>query len=324
MKKNLIIIGSPLQLINAVEAVNFFKLDNIVLVITFNGLLINNIQIEKESSSFRCEEIIKIYPSSVSKFLQYLKLIKYLQKYKFEKLFIGELGSAFRIILANIDKEKVFLLDDGTATIVDYERSIKINKINRYSLKELRFLTFGLKIKVKDKINLFTYYNLEKLPGFEVIKNNLEYMKKDFVLNNIDYDDTIFFFGQPSEIFSDKKELELYLYKIVNKFSDKKIFYIPHRSQTKDEINNIMLVNKNIKILEINMPVERYFLDNGIYPKYAISYISTALTTTKILFPECNVNYTKIKNPNLHLNDMKYLNYLYYYFEKDQINELVL
>lgn len=324
MKKNLIIIGSPLQLINAVEAVNFFKLDNIVLVITFNGLLINNIQIEKESSSFRCEEIIKIYPSSVSKFLQYLKLIKYLQKYKFEKLFIGELGSAFRIILANIDKEKVFLLDDGTATIVDYERSIKINKINRYSLKELRFLTFGLKIKVKDKINLFTYYNLEKLPGFEVIKNNLEYMKKDFVLNNIDYCDTIFFFGQPSEIFSDKKELELYLYKIVNKFSDKKIFYIPHRSQTKDEINNIMLVNKNIKILEINMPVERYFLDNGIYPKYAISYISTALTTTKILFPECNVNYTKIKNPNLHLNDMKYLNYLYYYFEKDQINELVL
>ena len=226
--------------------------------------------------------------------------------------------------MANIDKEKVFLLDDGTATIVDYERSIKINKINRYSLKELRFLTFGLKIKVKDKINLFTYYNLEKLPGFEVIKNNLEYMKKDFVLNNIDYDDTIFFFGQPSEIFSDKKELELYLYKIVNKFSDKKIFYIPHRSQTKDEINNIMLVNKNIKILEINMPVERYFLDNGIYPKYAISYISTALTTTKILFPECNVNYTKIKNPNLHLNDMKYLNYLYYYFEKDQINELVL
>ena len=324
MKKNLIIIGSPLQLINAVEAVNFFKLDNIVLVITFNGLLINNIQIEKESSSFRCEEIIKIYPSSVSKFLQYLKLIKYLQKYKFEKLFIGELGSAFRIILANIDKEKVFLLDDGTATIVDYERSIKINKINRYSLKELRFLIFGLKIKVKDKINLFTYYNLEKLPGFEVIKNNLEYMKKDFVLNNIDYDDTIFFFGQPSEIFSDKKELELYLYKIVNKFSDKKIFYIPHRSQTKDEINNIRVINKNIKILEINMPVERYFLDNGIYPKYVISYTSTALTTTKILFPECNVNYTKIKNPNLHLNDMKYLNYLYYYFEKDQINELVL
>lgn len=294
------------------------------MVITFNGLLSNNIQIEEQISSLRCEEIIKIYPSSVSKFLQYLKLIKYLQKYKFEKLFIGEFGSAFRIILANIDKEKVFLLDDGTATIVDYERSIKINKINRYSLKELRFLTFGLKIKVKDKINLFTYYNLEKLPDFEVIKNNLEYMKKDFVLNNIDYCDTIFFFGQPSEIFSDKKELELYLYKIVNKFGDKKIFYIPHRSQTKDEINNIRLMNKNIKILEINMPVERYFLDNGIYPKYVISYISTALTTTKILFPECNVNYTKIKNPNLHLNDMKYLDYLYYYFEKDQINELVV
>ncbi|MCT7650596.1 alpha-2,8-polysialyltransferase family protein [Aliarcobacter butzleri] len=324
MKKNLIIIGSPLQLINAMEAVHFFKLENVILVIAFNGLLSNNIQIEEQINSFKCEEVVKIYPSSVSKFLQYLKLIKYLQRYKYEKLFIGEFGSAFRIILANINKEKVFLLDDGTATIVDYEKSIKINKINRYSFKELRFLIFGLKIRVKDKINFFTYYNLEKLPDSEVIKNNLEYMKKDFIQNSIDYDDTIFFFGQPSEIFLDKQELELNLYKIVNKFSEKKILYIPHRAQTKDEINNIRLMNKNIKILEINKPVEKYFLNNGIYPKHVISYVSTALTTTKILFPECNANYIKIKNPNFDLIDMKYLDYLYYYFEEDNINKLTI
>ncbi|WP_151949785.1 hypothetical protein [Aliarcobacter butzleri] len=324
MKKNLIIIGSPLQLINAMEAVHFFKLENVILVIAFNGLLSNNIQIEEQINRFKCEEVVKIYPSSVSKFLQYLKLIKYLQRYKYEKLFIGEFGSAFRIILANINKEKVFLLDDGTATIVDYEKSIKINKINRYSFKELRFLIFGLKIRVKDKINFFTYYNLEKLPDSEVIKNNLEYMKKDFIQNSIDYDDTIFFFGQPSEIFLDKQELELNLYKIVNKFSEKKILYIPHRAQTKDEINNIRLMNKNIKILEINKPVEKYFLNNGIYPKHVISYVSTALTTTKILFPECNANYIKIKNPNFDLIDMKYLDYLYYYFEEDNINKLTI
>ncbi len=324
MKKNLIIIGSPLQLINAMEAVHFFKLENVILVIAFNGLLSNNIQIEEQINSFKCEEVVKIYPSSVSKFLQYLKLIKYLQRYTYDKLFIGEFGSAFRIILANINKEKVFLLDDGTATIVDYEKSIKINKINRYSFKELRFLIFGLKIRIKDKINFFTYYNLEKLPDSEVIKNNLEYMKKDFIQNSIDYGDTIFFFGQPSEIFLDKQELELNLYKIVNKFSEKKILYIPHRAQTKDEINNIRLMNKNIKILEINKPVEKYFLNNGIYPKHVISYVSTALTTTKILFPECNANYIKIKNPNFDLIDMKYLDYLYYYFEEDNINKLTI
>jgi hypothetical protein len=325
LKKNLILAGSPLQVINALEAIYYFKLKNIVFVLKFNKMINNINQIEEQIKSLDDKiEIIRIHPVGGSKFLQYLKLIKYLQKYKFEKLFIGEFGSAFRIILANIDKEKVFLLDDGTATIVDYERSIKINKINRYSLKELRFLTFGLKIKVKDKINLFTYYNLEKLPDFEVIKNNLEYMKKDFVLDNIDYCDTIFFFGQPSEIFSDKKELELYLYKIVNKFGDKKIFYIPHRSQTKDEINNIRLMNKNIKILEINMPVERYFLDNGIYPKHVISYISTALTTTKILFPECTTNYIRIQKPNFNLSDMHYLDILYDYFEKDNILELAI
>lgn len=325
MKKNLILAGSPLQVINALEAIYYFKLKNIVFVLKFNKMINNINQIEEQIKSLDDKiEIIRIHPVGGSKFFKYVNNIKNLNKYEYDKIILGEFGTFSRVLIANLNKNKVLLVDDGTATIVDFEKTIKPNKINKFNFRKLRFLFYGLKINVKDKLNFFTYYDLEKLPDVEVIKNNLEYMRKDFVLNNIDYCDTIFFFGQSSEIFSDKKELELYLYKIVNKFGDKKIFYIPHRSQTKDEINNIRLINKNIKILEINMPVERYFLDNGIYPKYVISYISTALTTTKILFPECNVNYTKIKNPNLHLNFMKYLDYLYYYFEKDNILELAI
>lgn len=322
MKKNLIIVGSPLQTINALEAVNFFKLENVVLVIAFNGLANNSNQMEEQIKSLAYEEIIKIYPSSISKFSQYLKLIKYLQKYEYEKIFIGELGSAFRVIIANLRKEKIFLLDDGTVSIIDYEKSIKPNKLNKYSFKEFRFLLAGLKIKVSDKINFFSYYEFEQLPGIEVIKNSLECMKKDFVQNNYDYGNTIFFLGQPSEIFSDLSELKIDLNKIVTEFIDKKIFYIPHRAQSKEEVKMISLISDNIKILEVNKPVERYFIDNGIYPKHVISYISTGLTTIKILFSECNVNYIRLKKPNLDLKDMSYVNYLYFYFEKDNIVEL--
>ena len=326
MKKNIFIVGTPLQVINAIEAIHHFKLKNIVFVIKFNFIQNNIIQIEEQIQAIdKKSEIITIYPSSKgSKFKHYIQTLKYLQKYEYDKFFIGELCSFCRIIIASLKKEKVYFIDDGNATIVHFERDIKSNNINKFGMREFRFLLYGFKTQIKDKLNFFTYYDLEKLPDVEVIKNNLEYMRKDFVLNNIDYCDTIFFFGQPSEIFSDKKELELYLYKIVNKFGDKKIFYIPHRSQTKDEINNIRLMNKNIKILEINMPVERYFLDNGIYPKHVISYISTALTTTKILFPECTTNYIRIQKPNFNISDMHYLDILYDYFEKDNILELAI
>lgn len=325
MKKNLILASSPLQVINALEAIYYFKLKNIVFVLRFDKMINNTNQIEEQIKSLDDKiEIIRIHPVGGSKFFKYVNNIKNLNKYEYDKIILGEFGTFSRVLIANLNKNKVFLVDDGTVTIVDFEKTIKLNKINKFNFRELRFLFYGLKIKVKDKLNFFTYYDLEKLPDVEVIKNNLEYMRKDFVLNNIDYCDTIFFFGQSSEIFSDKKELELYLYKIVNKFGDKKIFYIPHRSQTKDEINNIRLMNKNIKILEINMPVERYFLDNGIYPKHVISYISTALTTTKILFPECTTNYIRIQKPNFNLSDMHYLDILYDYFEKDNILELAI
>ncbi|MDX4037839.1 hypothetical protein [Aliarcobacter skirrowii] len=324
IKKNIFIVGTPLQVINAIEAIHHFKLKNIVFVIKFNFIQNNIIQIEEQIQAIdKKSEIITIYPSSKgSKFKHYIQTLKYLQKYEYDKFFIGELCSFCRIIIASLKKEKVYFIDDGTATIVHFERDIKSNNINKFGMREFRFLLYGFKTQIKDKLNFFTYYDLEKLPDVEVIKNNLEYMKKDFVLNNIDYGSTIFILGQPIEIFLDENELAINLNKISKKFIDKEILYIPHRAQTKKEIENIRLISGNIDILEINMPVERYFLDNGIYPKHVISFISTALTTTKILFPKCNVNYIKIQKPNLSLSDMNYVDFIYFYFEKDDITEI--
>ncbi|MDX4071805.1 hypothetical protein Q6A88_08855 [Aliarcobacter skirrowii] len=326
MKKNLILASSPLQVINALEAIYYFKLKNIVFVLKFNKMINNINQIEEQIKSLDDKiEIIRIHPVGGSKFFKYVNNIKNLNKYEYDKIILGEFGTFSRVLIANLNKNKVFLVDDGTATIVDFEKTIKPNKINKFNFRELRFLFYGLKINVKDKLNFFTYYDLEKLPDVEVIKNNLEYMRKDFVLNNIDYGSTIFILGQVEEIFEDKNEAKMFYSKVLNNFQDKDIYYIPHRAESKKDIDDIIkFVGNNIKILEINMPVERYFLDNGIYPKHVISYISTALTTTKILFPECTTNYIRIQKPNFNLSSMHYLDILYDYFEKDNILEIKL
>lgn len=320
MKKNLFVIGSPLQFLNALEAINIFKPKNIILVVIYNNIINNINQLEAQIEKMNFDEIIKIYPSKIGKFFEYVKLVKYLKKYQYDKIFIGETGSAFRIILANVKKNKVFLLDDGTATIVDYDKKIKKNKLNTYNYRELRFLLVGLKLKVKDTINFFTYYELPFSSKVEIFKNKLEYLKKDFKNNNKDYSDIIFFLGQPLSIFSDKKEFNGCLENVIKKYKDKKIIYIPHRSEEKSLIDIVKSIDERIEILDINQPIEQYFLNNGIYPKYVISYFSTALTTTRILFSDCVVEYIRIKNPS-PIIDTKYLNTIYGYFERDNILE---
>ncbi|KLE07044.1 polysialyltransferase family glycosyltransferase [Aliarcobacter butzleri] len=320
-KKNLFIINSPLQVLNTLEAIYKFELKNIIIVAIYNRSVKNIEQIETQLSKINCEEIIRFNPLKEGKIKGYVRLIKRLQKNIYEKIFTGEIEDyRFKAILANLEKEQLFVLDEGSATVSLYESTIKQNKINKFNLKSFKFLLYGLKINIKDIINFFSYYDFEPLKNGIVVNNSLEYLKKDFKKNEINYDNTIFFLGQPLFIFSNEKQFEDSLNKVVKSNKDKKIIYIPHR-EDKESLKIVKKIDKNIEILELDKPIERYFLENGIEPKNIISFSSTALTTTKILFKNCNVEYIKNRKPNLKLNDMKNLDFIYKYFEKSNIKE---
>jgi hypothetical protein len=320
-KKNLFIINSPLQVLNTLEAIYKFELKNIIIVAIYNRSIKNIEQIETQLSKINCEEIIRFNPLKEGKIKGYVRLIKRLQKDIYAKVFTGEIEDyRFKAILANLKKDELFVLDEGSATVSLYESTIKQNKINKFNLKSFKFLLYGLKINIKDIINFFSYYDFEPLKNGIVVNNSLEYLKKDFKKNEINYDNTIFFLGQPLFIFSNEKQFEDSLNKVVKSNKDKKIIYIPHR-EDKESLKIVKKIDKNIEILELDKPIERYFLENGIEPKNIISFSSTALTTTKILFKNCNVEYIKNRKPNLKLNDMKNLDFIYKYFEKSNIKE---
>ncbi|MPL90803.1 hypothetical protein SDC9_36859 [bioreactor metagenome] len=320
-KKNLFIINSPLQLLNALEAIYKFKLNNIIMVAVYNRSIKNIEQIEMQLSKINCEEIIRFNPLKEGKIKGYVRLIKRLQKNVYEKIFTGEIEDyRFKAILANLEKEQLFVLDEGSSTVSLYESIIKQNKINKFKLKSFKFLLYGLKTNIKDIINFFTYYSFEPLKNGIVVNNSLEYLKKDFKQNGVNYDDTIFFLGQPLFIFSNEKQFEDSLKEVVKKYKDKKIIFIPHR-EDKKILKIVHGIDKNIEILELNQPIERYFLEKGIEPRNIISFSSTALTTTKILFKNCNIEYIKNKKPNLKLSDMQNLCFIYKYFEKSDIKE---
>ncbi len=316
---NLFIIGTPLQLLNAIEAAEYFKSENNILIIVHRSLKANRTQIDKIRSLYKWKEIIDIEYSKNSSLLKYVSLVKYLKKNVYKRIFISKLEVVPKIIIPNVNKEKVFLLDDGVMTISLYENNIKKGKTNKYNFKELRFLFFGLKIKIKDKINLFTYFDLEAVNGIEVVKNKLSFLKKTY-LEGADTDDShIYFLGHPSSKYIDDDSYLKSLYKLVDN-SNKKIIYIPHRGESKEMKDTLSSLNNPFfSIIDIGMPVELYFLENKIYPSQVIAYYSTALVTLNIIYQDCKISFIPI---SLDKDINNTLENIYKIFDKEGLERL--
>lgn len=319
--KNLFIVGTPLQLLNAIEAVKHFDLKNNILVIVHRSLEANKTQMESVKKLHNWEEIIDIEYSKSSSLLKYINLVKYLKKHTYKYLFVPKLEVVPKLVIPNVKKEKVFLLDDGVMTISIYENNLKTNKINKYDFKELRFLFFGMKIKIKDKINLFTYFDLEPINKIEIVKNNLTFLKKTYFEGASVDDSAIYFLGHPSSKYISDDDYLKSVHNLI-KISDKNIIYIPHRGESK-EVKNIFnsIDNSKFKVLDINMPVELYFLENKIHPAHIISYYSTALITLKIIYQECQVDYVPI---NLNKDVKNTLKNIYKVFEIEGLGKTAL
>lgn len=316
---NLFIVGTPLQLLNAIEAVKHFKLENNILVIVHRSLKANKAQIDSIRNLYKWTEVINIEYSKNSSILKYINLVKDLKKDVYKYIFIPKLEVVPKLVIANVEKEKVFLLDDGVMTMSIYENNIKKDKINKYNFKELRFLFFGLKIKIKDKINLFTYFDLEPILGIDVVKNRLTFLKDKYLKGAIADSSNIYFLGHPSSQFLDDTTYLKSLSSLIDK-SDKKIIYIPHRgesSEMKDKLHSIN--NPHFSIIDINMPVELYFLENNIYPLEVIAYYSTALITLNIIYKDCKISFIPIL---LDEDSNKTLENIYKIFDKEKLIRL--
>ena len=316
---NLFIVGTPLQLLNAIEAAEHFILENNILVIVHRSLEANRAQIDAIRDLYEWAEIIDIEYSKNSSMLKYVNLVKDLKQHTYKYIFIPKLEVVPKVVIPNVTKEKVFLLDDGIMTVSIYENSIKAGKLNKYNFKEIRFLFFGLKIKIKDKINLFTYFDLEPVNGIEIVKNELKFLKKTY-LEGADIDGSnIYFLGHPSSRYIDDEKYIKSLHKLIAN-SNKKIIYIPHRGES-EEMKNILhsINNSQFSIVDINMPVELYFLENKIYPSQVIAYYSTALVTLSIIYKDCKISFIPIPLDKDINNTLKNV---YKIFEKEKLERL--
>jgi len=266
---NLFLIESPLQLLNAYEADNYFKSERCLYIIRLSNDKLNDEQIIKLINSFAIKEksfVINI--NSKHKKLKDLLKIFILKFYifviqiKFEKVFIGNIESGLLSLLTkNIDRKKKILLDDGAKSLI-----IQKKFTDDYNL------------------NFFSFYDLKPFKNQMIYQNDFKKLKETISFNNSE-NEILLLGSKLSEISIIEEGYYIDLIKqIANYFENEILVYIPHRGENINKLEKIAKEIKNIKIKHIDYPVEFYGINENVKLKMVVSFYSTALYTMSKIY----------------------------------------
>ncbi|MFW1953182.1 hypothetical protein [Acinetobacter beijerinckii] len=297
---NLFIVESPLQIICAYEAILEKNEEPYLLLIRQTGRGFNDKQMKESADFFNLKyKTFKLHPDKIIiHILMNIFLWLSLSIRKFETVYLGSLYSnALKVLKVFLRGSEFFYLDDGAATL---RAQIDINKGK------------------KPSSNLYTFFQLDAIIGQKIIKHKFCNIRKTF---NFRRGGESYFIGQPVEHmlgFNERDYLNC-VRGIARKFSkEKPLIYIPHRVEDSRKILEI----ENIIILNIDTPVELYFMKNEAdIPKEVYSCYSSALVSMSILFPEINI--VAIKNKKIAAED-EVMDSIYNYFLESGIDVVLL
>ncbi len=269
IKKSLLFVESPLQLLNAYEAVSYFNLENYIYIVRLSNNEANDEQIMNLLKLLKIDKsnIEYMYIRTINRTLyDYSQLLFYRYKYMFvkniDKIFIGNYESGFfNLIIKQFSKESIILLDDGAKT-----------------------LSIQSKFTNSKNYNLFTMYDIKTLQNQNIFINSYREVLTNTKELLIKKDEILFLGTKLSEAGIIEEEYYINLIQnICNYYLDKKIVYIVHRGESQEKLSEIE-ENKNIIIRQLNYPIELYGLCEKEIPYKVSSFYSTAIYTMKKIY----------------------------------------
>lgn len=292
-----LIIETPLQLLCAYEAIKISKGDY-KLYVRCTKIGKNDEQVVQMLDYLKLEYTLihASVGSNISLFFAVLKFLFFSLKIKkIDRLYIGSYFSKFQRLLSMFFwKKELFFLDDGMATLLVY--------------------------KQVDKANFFTFFNLESRSGKRVETHSFKNLK--VLRKNLDEKEGNFFIGQP---FIDKNMIEReeyigFILQSLEMVGNEKIYYIPHRVESKLELDNISKISDRIKVIETNECIELFFIKSGFNPLKVFTCCSTSIYSLSLLYPACSfVSFTSADKRILNLPHWPNINELISSIDKIEV-----
>ncbi len=291
--KNIYIIRTPLQLLNALEAKHHFPAETNILIVNAREGQVNKSQIDTFLSKEEWDEVIwvdRFMGNSV--FLQSVRIIRRFKKERIDRIFIGFFRGFKKIFISNVHADEIYLLDDGAATTLEYQKRMPQLMQETFALKErLRYGFFGLSTQVKRMPDWFTTYSIEPHNGQKIVQNSYEYLRETY-LNQCQWDDDhVYLIGMELSKKGFIREATYFeaIEKAIRHF-DKKIVYIPHRYEKEGSLKDLREgFGDDLEIRQLGMAVEIYFLKNRIYPAQVVSFFSSALFNLEKIYEKSEI-----------------------------------
>jgi len=273
MKNSLFLVESPLQLLCAYEAINYFEVKNYSILIRLSGSEYNDNQINRLIKTLEIEpdkiETILIQTTK-RRFRDFCNFLFYMFRYllvrtSFDFIYIGSYRSRFfRNILYQFSPQvKLILIDDGNQTI-DVQKQFS----------DINFL------------NLFTMFDLVPFEKQLIYKNSFTALS-NIILNSKPISENLLFIGcgiSAAGIISQDEYVELIeKVSLFYKKKNKVLTYLPHRNEKEQLISSITSL-ENVSVKRIDYPIEFLGLYNEVLYKKASSFYSTALITMRDIY----------------------------------------
>ena len=297
--KSLFFICKPLEMLGAIEAREQLKLSETILIIKSDKKDDNTINFLIERSG-NWDRIIRTKRKS-SYGLSWLLLIKKLKKENYKYLFTRAFPVASYFV-NNLRYEKLYLLDDGNATI-NIAKEFRDNKnlTKRFSLfkgKNKKGIKYDFLEKIHglsnvvieekvDKVGFYTYYNLPDFPNQTILKNEFKWLETLKISATPQSLNEVYIIGTDiteANVLPQNDYL-ITLKKIADIYKGKKLIYIPHGRELNYRIEEIKK-HINCEIRNNKFNVELDFMLRNEYPTHVVGTITTALITLKLIYKE--------------------------------------
>ncbi|MGF1843510.1 glycosyltransferase 52 family protein [Vibrio clamense] len=292
---NVFVITSPFQYICANEARVHFGTTNNLLVLVEQVAERGKKNMEEILDESVWDKIIRI-PRSNRTF-HVPKVINKIKKHHshIDHLFLSEYhGWRSNVFIQNVLADKIIYLDDGLATLVEYEEEIRPQK--SYTRKRL-LNDFLLRIQgIAPPSSVGRLPNFEMFTVFKLPEDNIKLHKNTMsdlrsTLDSkacFDPNGPIGFIGEANVgVYKEGIQPEGYLstIKSVIQESGKRMIYFPHRME-QDDIFKAVSELEGVTIHNSSSPIEREIGKEKIKLSKLYGYSSTALYTLSIIYSE--------------------------------------
>ncbi|RKR14775.1 hypothetical protein CLV91_0854 [Maribacter vaceletii] len=300
--KILIIVESPLQLINANEYISSLNQKTQCKFYFINCKSESNIlQMRKVFKTLKIKgNVIEASKNNALKnfytrTLYYIKIrtLKIKLNYNenmFDLVLMGHILSMYQTVLVNgVTSKKIVILDDGNSAYMEQKRLRKEKIFSFFSPKQVfiaKLTGCNINLNYKQgKLNFYTMYKdliTDKYSYLNFEFNNFNRLRK-LLSTKVTNTEKVFFIGSPfnGKIIS-RDYFNKNIEKITKHYLNKQIVYFPHRYEDKEQLE--VIKQFGWEITNFNLPIEIALVEMKFLPlEFAFFYSTAFVSISKLV-----------------------------------------